>query len=238
MKWLARRLTFACTLAALHAQSEPKFEVASIHLHTGTDGGGLSAQHGTFTSIRTNLEFLILGAYDLQEFQVSGGPAWMTTDWYDVVAKTERDVGGKELMQMLRPLLAERFKLAFHRETREQPVYELVVAKGGLKIQKSPHDAAYTMSYGAGAVSTMSAKSMPVPVLVHFLSGAAHHPVVDKTGLEGNFDVKLQWTESNLASDIPTIFTALPEQLGLRLEARKGAVEMLIIDHAERPTEN
>ena len=226
----------------MHAQPPeagiPKFEVASIHPHTGPDDGGLSAQHGTFRSIRTNLEFLILGAYELQEFQISGGPGWMTTDWYDVVAKADNDAGGRELMLMLRPLLADRFKLTFHRETREQPVYELVVAKGGLKMTKSADDAVNTMSFSSGAVSAMSAKAMPISILVHFLSSAVRHPVVDKTGLEGNFDIKLQWTDSNLSGDIPTIFTALPEQLGLRLESRKGPVQMLIVDHAERPTEN
>lgn len=133
----------------------------------------MSAQNGTFRSIQTNLKFMIMGAYDLQEFQVAGGPGWMTTEWYNVVAKTEDIACGKDVMKMVRPPLADRFKLAFHRETREQPVYELVLAKGGLKIQKSAADAEYTMSFGGTA---MNAKAMQFPVLVHFLSSIVRHP--------------------------------------------------------------
>ena len=111
---MTRLLLFAGAIAISRAQTPDfgvcRFDVASIHPHKDTDQfGGLSAQNGTFRSIYTNLKFLIMGAYELQEFQVSGGPGWMATEWYDVVAKTENIACGKEMMKMVRPLLADRF---------------------------------------------------------------------------------------------------------------------------------
>jgi uncharacterized protein (TIGR03435 family) len=230
--------TLLMVAAVLRAQDAPKFEVASIRIHQETGSGGISFQHGLYRNIGTNLKFLIMGAYDLRDFQVSGGPGWIMSERYDVVARADSNTTGKEGMLMMRSLLAERFKLAFHYETREQPVYELVVAKGGVKMQKSAEDAERSMRMGGGVVMTMEAKAMPIADLPGILSGSVQHTIVDKTGLSGSYDVKLHWTNDTLPSDVPTLFAALPEQLGLRLESRKGPVQFLVIDHAEHPTEN
>jgi uncharacterized protein (TIGR03435 family) len=197
----------------------------------------LSAQHGIFRSIQTSLRFLILGAYGLQDFQISGGPAWMSSEWYDVIAKAE-DPDGKDMTSMIRCLLAERFALRVHRETKEQTVFELVVSKGGLKIRESAPDTIYSMRNGMGS---MTAIAMPMSIFVTWLSGTARHPVIDKTGLSGAYDFKLEWTDDGTAADgsrAPLVQTAIQEQLGLKLESRKGPVDILVIDHAERPTEN
>src|SRR5579862_758631 len=242
-----RALASLAAVAFLQSQPPdscaPKFAVASIHPHQQQPGSyiGFSAEHGTVRAIRTNLKLLIMGSYDVHEFQVSGGPGWIDREWYDIAAKADDDAKDQNVMLMMRCLLADRFKLAFHREKQEQTVFELAVAKNGPRIHKSAPDAAYSMRLSAGGI--MTATAMGMSDFVNWLSSAVHRPVTDKTGLAGGFDIKLEWTPDGAEPDAdgtraPSIFTALQEQLGLRLESRKAPVEVLVIDHAERPGEN
>ncbi len=130
---------------------------------------------------------------------------------------------------MLRTLLADRFKLASHSETKELPLYSLVVGKNGPRIQEVK-DGIGSMSAGKGRLSGR----MPIVDFARYLSPILGRAVVDRTGLTGAFDIKLEWTPGDDASG-PSIFTAVQEQLGLKLESAKGPVEILLIDHAEKP---
>jgi uncharacterized protein (TIGR03435 family) len=211
--------------AALHAQ---KFEVASVkpntsgpeHSSTDVDGNQLQMTNRT-------LQQIIMWAYDLSADQISG-PQWLETERFDIVAKT---ASGSPEPVMMQALLAERFKLAAHSTTKEFQVYALVVAKNGPKMKKAaPGDDDMNSKPGHA-----TARSVTMDHLAAFLSRprlGLGRPVLDKTGLEGVFDFTLDWTPQ-------TIFTALEEQLGLKLEPQKAPIEVLIVDHIEKtPTEN
>jgi len=144
---------------------------------------------------------------------------------------------------MMRNLLAERFQLKVHREAKEVPIYALVVAKGGPKLKESPSDASATGFVRATDKGLhMEAKRGTMEKLAAQLSTTAGRPVLDKTGLTGNYEYALDWFPANRIappnSDVPSMFTALQEQLGLRLESATGLQEALVIDHAERPSQN
>ena len=219
---------------------------------------------------------LLTQAYDVREFQISGGPGWINTDRFDIVAKAERSTAaenvpddpgkmteeqrktiGDQMRERLRALLADRFQLALHRETKEQSVYALVVGKSGSKLQESqthegPGPRGPMMRMGRGE---LSGQGVALDMLTRTLSSQLGRPVIDRTGLKGNFDFKLTWTPDPGQSggpfgppgadappppdpNGPSVFTALQEQLGLRLESQKGPVEMLVIDKVEKPSEN
>jgi uncharacterized protein (TIGR03435 family) len=140
---------------------------------------------------------------------------------------------------MLQSLLADRFKLRLHYETREQPIYELVVAKGGLKLKPLPPD--QRPGGGRFVRGEIALNGRSVATLAHFLTQFAGRSVVDKTSLAGNYDIDLKWTpddQQGTPDAGPTLFTALQEQLGLKLISAKGPVQVLVVDHAERPSEN
>ncbi len=244
------------------------------------------APGGRYTARAVNIKFLIQQAYDIRDFQIVGAPDWLTSERYDIIAKAETPVINREnIKPLLQSLLAERFNLKFHRDTRELPIYFLVVGKNGPKLRKSeiqadqlnndppskspqsgdpssPTQSADSRPRGKGAMIRMtrgqvSAEMAPVSQLASLLAQQLGRPVVDKTGLEGLFDFKLEWTpdetmrgmsplgdspghESSQPVDTsgPTIFSALQEQLGLRLESQRGPVEILVIDHIEKPSEN
>jgi uncharacterized protein (TIGR03435 family) len=212
--------------AALHAQ---KFEVASVkpntsgpeHASTDVDGNRLQMTNRT-------LQQIIMWAYDLSADQLSG-PSWLETERFDIVAKT---ASGSPEPIMMQALLADRFKLAAHTDTKEFQVYALIVAKNGPKMKKAAPGGDDDMNSKPGHAT---ARSVTMDHLAAFLSRprmGLGRPVLDKTGLEGAFDFTLDWTPE-------TIFTALEEQLGLKLESQKAPIEVLIVDHIEKiPTEN
>jgi uncharacterized protein (TIGR03435 family) len=234
---------FVC-LGIVRAQAS--FEVASIKPHPGT----VTMSGGTFRGPRLSLAAitllnLITDAYDLRSDQVSGGPSWASSDRYDLDAKAadESTPTKDQQRQMLQALLADRFQLRVHRETRDLPVYALVVAKNGPKLKVSSADAkGNNFVTGTAAGMHMEASRGTMENLARQLSITAGRPVVDKTGLTGYFAFTLDWTSANgdsaPDSDIPSTFTAVQEQLGLRLESQRAPVEMLFIDHAARPSEN
>ena len=136
---------------------------------------------------------------------------------------------------MVRPLLAERCKLAFHIDKKDVPVYELVIAKRGSNLHPAAADA-----QGASRTtrSSRTYDKISMPIFAAILSSLVDRVVVDKTGLAGDFALKFDWGPVDPTSDGPSLFTALEEQLGLKLEPRKGSVDILVIDHVERPSEN
>ena len=188
-----------------------------------------------------------------------GGPEWIRSDRYDLEARASGPTTEKQMMQMLQLLLAERFRLQVHTEQREEPVYHLVVAKGGLRIQKrtnencvradrthpgeapsNPCGNNITMRKGNHVEWTVVNSDMQHMVGALSVAG---HPVIDKTGVVGTFDVHLEFadaqpdSEASIDPSVPSIFAAL-DQLGLKLEPAKGMVDVLVIDHIERPTPN
>jgi uncharacterized protein (TIGR03435 family) len=256
------------------AQQQPKltFEVASIK-PADPDARGTSIQFmpgGGLKMTGIPLRGMITFAYDVRDFQVSGGPGWVGAERFDVMARPDNATAGgpADFAQMnddqrktarvqtserLRALLADRFQLMVHKETKEQPIYALVLAKNGSKLQETKETGKQqSMMTNKGR---SEGHAVPVEMLAQVLSGLTGRPVVDKTGLTGKYDFVLEWTpdagadaraqgfgdgitEPAPAPGGPTIFTALQEQLGLRLEAQKGPVQNIVIDRAEKPSEN
>lgn len=232
--------------------SSRTFEVASVKVNKSGAGGALSGRGGSirFTPGQVSMEnvslWKIIGsAYGVGEDKdyAMTGAGWLKDERYDVLAKFPPDTPRDELQTMLKNLLAERFKLTLHRETKELSVYALVVAKGGSKLREV-EDGQTGFNMGRGQIKAQKAALRP---FADRLSQYLDRPVQDFTGLTGVFDFTLTWTpdasvapgDASEPVSGPSIFTAIQEQLGLKLEARKGSIEVLVIDHAERiPVEN
>lgn len=219
----------------------PRFEVASIKPSSPDKIGapsGIASGHGRITGSYVTLKRCIMGAYGIGPNEIAGGPPWLDSDRFEIAAKSEQaSAGDTELMAMLRTLLAERFQLAVHRETRSVPALVLEVSKKGPKLEPASGGPATTHS-GRGLID---AAAITMTRFAEVLSRQMDLPVVDNTGLKGAFNLKLEWTPERARDSTdnrPSIFAALQEQLGLRLESRKTALEILVVDHAEKPSEN
>jgi uncharacterized protein (TIGR03435 family) len=228
-------------------QARASFDVASIKLHPGTItmSADPAVRGRRVTGTASTLLDLITTAYGVKYDQVSGGPGWGDSDHYDIDAKAEGDgiLTKDQAQKMLQTLLAERFQLKIHRETKEVPVYALVVGKNGPKLKETSADAPGKNFVRGGSTGMhMEATRGTMEQLARQLSATAGRPVVDKTGLTGYYAYTLDWIPASRAlepdSDIPSMVTAIQEQLGLKLERAKGPIEMLIVDHAEKPSEN
>jgi uncharacterized protein (TIGR03435 family) len=259
---LAAALTTAIAgplaIGLVHAQA-PAFEVASIKpADPGSNqfnlrikpGGGLSGSN-------VNVRLLVKTAYHLQDSQLTGGPDWASTLGFDLDAKGG-PVGSSDAARIvsrkLQTLLADRFGLKIHKETREGSIYALTIAKGGLKIKevsRPPKEGDGNFQFGRSGIT---AQAGAFSDLADLLSGAVGRVVTDRTGHPGKFDFTLTWTPEGYRPppdnparprneplpdpNGPSLFTALQEQLGLRLEATKGPVEVYVIDRVEKPSEN
>lgn len=234
------------------------FEVATIKpVETDRERGRFIIMRGTDTFVGKNytLKLLIAAAYELNPREISGGPEWAESDHFDILARTPGAVQPThdEQMRMLRSLLSERFKLNFHRQQKVFSIYELDVDKGGSKLKPSKAAAdtppAVISTVFPGHI-LLPARNVTMADFVSVLQRAVlDRPVVDKTGLQGRYDFDLQWApdETQFGGEIPVappdassppFFTAMREQLGLRLVAARGPVQALVIDHAERPSPN
>jgi len=184
-----------------------------------------------------SLKSCIQMAYHLSEGRLIG-PDWLSTTSFDIVAKPPSGAPRDQTREMMQALLSDRFKLAIHHESRMLPAFALVVGKNGPKLQKG----------GPGGPNVdvnnykMNGKGMTMVNLAEALSRHLDRPVVDKTGLEGVFDLNLEWSPEEKPEDVksaPSIFTAVQEQLGLKLQAEKLPLDVVVVDHMERkPTEN
>jgi uncharacterized protein (TIGR03435 family) len=225
------------------------FEVASIRLHKEPVRRiGIDLSGPRFTAEAFSLDNLITYAFDLEDYQVTGVPGWgvssTNSDRYDITAKAEGDgtLSREQAKKMLQSLLAERFQLKFHHESKELPVYALVVAKGGPKFKESPPDAKSMLTMGGSNGIEMVVTKGGMAQLARQFSNhnGVNRVVVDKTGLTGTYDYKLKWTLERGAvdGDSASVDIALQEQLGLKLEAAKAPFKTLVVDHAEKPSEN
>jgi uncharacterized protein (TIGR03435 family) len=274
--------TGAAIAQVAETDSKPQFEVASIKLGSlGLPGGRILYQPGGKLRVTNiSLKQLIQQAYDVDPFQVSGGPAWVDSTRYDINATSDKPSKPPEIRVMLQSLLSDRFQLTIHRETRELPVYALVLAKkdgklgpklteskeGGCTVYDPANPPRVTADGICGTTKFnpshgwLTITRLPLDALTKTLREVLGRAVIDKTGLTGNFDIHLEWApdewapdESEVArllavlppgvpnpppSDGPSIFVAVQEQLGLKLESQKGPVEVLVIDRAEKPSEN
>jgi uncharacterized protein (TIGR03435 family) len=263
------RLLLSIVAVAMASGQQPAkplaFEVASIKPADPDARGSsiLTDRVGGLNSTNVPLRALITMAYGIRDFQLSGGPGWVGTDRYDIVAKPERveqaatgpapdamtdsqrSTRDEQWKERVRTLLADRFALAIHKETKEQPIYVLTIGKNGpkLTVVTTPGNEQGTRG-GRGRSQGLAAT---MGLLANTLSNATGRPVVDKTGLTGKYDYVLEWTPDAAAGENadapaagtgPTIFTALQEQLGLKLEAAKGPVDTIVIDSVDRPSAN
>jgi uncharacterized protein (TIGR03435 family) len=258
------------------ATPRPEFEVASIKLNRSGDRRIMirPAQGGRFTATNIPMQFFINQAYSIKDFQLSGAPAWLMSERYDIEAKAEGNPSMSEMLPMIQALLEDRLKLKVHRETKEQQVYALLVAKAGrlheAEGECAPRPSTPPPPPEPGKMPTapcggffmfpgrLSGQKVGIAQLIDPLSRFTGRVVLDKTNLTGKYDINLDYTPEQgqfqappggapppgLAPLPPTdpngpsLFTALQEQLGLKLESQKGPVEMLVIDHVERPSEN
>jgi uncharacterized protein (TIGR03435 family) len=225
-----------------YAQSQlPTFEVASIRPnHSGSGNSSTNVSKGRLIIENQSLKQLIERAYDVRNFSFFG-PGWLEEEHFDIEAKPPVGVTPTEMLLMLQRLLTERFKIAVHHEKRTRAGYLLVVAKGGNKLEAGDTGPSST-STGAGRVD---AKNTSMGRFADMLARQLDQPVQDMTGLEGNYNLKLEWTPdapNSTGTDAPSrpsLFTALKEQLGLQLRPQKITIQVLVLDHAERvPTEN
>jgi uncharacterized protein (TIGR03435 family) len=225
--------------ATLFAQT-PAFDAATVKLSRSTEngstvytdiGGGLSLKYMT-------LKDLIAFAWDVRDYQISGKPAWINSTHYDVNAKSQTVAGLVQLRPLIQPLLTERFQLVLHKSTKELVYYALVIGKNEAKLKPSAVPSPQYRGHGGEFMG----QGLPMSIFAGKLGDELGRPVLDKTGLTGTYDINLQWTpddgEQKTGPSRPSLFTAVHEQLGLKLESQKGPVEVLIVDRAERPTEN
>jgi uncharacterized protein (TIGR03435 family) len=254
----------------------PAFEVVSVKANKSDSGMiRIMAKLDGYAASNLSLKMLVQSAYGIREDLISGAPSWADSARFDIDAKVAgsdvdalKKLSPEQRRLLLQPLLADRFKLKIHTETKQLPVYEIVLAKGGSKLKEATPGDTYAngikghdgpggggmMRFGPGQ---LTAQAVPLTTLANMLSQQLHRTVLDKTGLTGKYDLELTWTPEQGADPMfkgaegspqrgdaapdssgPSIFTALQEQLGLKLQSAKGPVETLVIDHVEMPSEN
>jgi uncharacterized protein (TIGR03435 family) len=258
--------------ARTDAAQIPSYELVSIHKTPDANAGaGIHETEDGFNATASSLRSLISEAYgfslgELSEQQLVGAPAWAKTQLFDVNAKVDSaDIGKlKEIkkadtmmaevrslvsrtptprMLMLQRLLEDRFHLKVHYEQKVMPLYEMTVAKGGVRM-KTAHPADPDQGDMGFSTGKMNGKNAPMAFIPVIFEIVLERPVEDKTGMEGNFDFDLHWTPMDAAKDSgaedagPSLFTAVQEQMGLKLQPGKGPVWVIVVDHAEMPSEN
>lgn len=245
-----RAIVFLMATAAIATAQSPAFDVASIRPADPGHTMSINRSGNRISFSNYSLEMLIEWAYDIRSDRLLGKPKGLDSVRYDIEAATpQQPLPPHGLYLMMRTLLAQRFKLAVHTETRELTHYEMVVDKGGAKIHPEPlAGPAGQNPFSMTARGHLTGTKVSAAMLATVLTDQAGRFVEDHTGLNGVFDFKLDWTpDATAPSDdpdpssrsAPSLFTALREQLGFRLDARKGPVEVVVIDHVENtPTAN
>jgi uncharacterized protein (TIGR03435 family) len=275
-----RLLVIAVMSASIAAAGAQSFDAAAIKQNkSGENNGRFGGPPGRFTSTNVPVQQFIVFAYQVQPFQIEGGPDWIRNDRYDINARAEGNFpattidGPDPRRQMLKALLIDRFNLGAHIESRERPIYTLVASRPdkalGPRLSRSttdcvalgnavrrgqapatlPRTPAGDLDCGLSAPpGRLTMGTQPMTQVAAMLSGLLRRGVVDRTGLTGNYSGNIEYTPDNApreGADVPapdpndaSLFTALEEQLGLKLEPGRGMVDVLIIDHIDRPTED
>jgi bla regulator protein BlaR1 len=240
----------ALALQAQQPSRKVQFEEASVKPgDPNSSGSSTNSSPGRFSATNVTLKRLIGRAYNVEPYQIEGGPKWIQSEKFSVAAKLEdedaksasKEERGQVLRAALQNLLETRFQIQTHHESKTMPCFALVVAKGGPKL----HEVEKGGSTWSNNRGLLTANKISMEDLASILSSATERPVRDMTGLKAVYELKLEWTPENIGGEPkpeqlagPSIFTALQEQLGLKLETTKAPVEMLVIDRAEKPVEN
>ncbi|HEY1755362.1 MAG TPA: TIGR03435 family protein [Bryobacteraceae bacterium] len=258
MRWISL-LTLMLARGFGQPATAPAFEVASVRPHVfpkGTFGFGSASiviKGNKVTAAQASIQGLMIYAYGVKEYQILGvvarEPPW--SDFFDIAATTTGDAAAPEdqVRQMVQALLADRFQLKLHRETRELPVYNLIVGKNGLKTKPSAADTTpgIKTKVEVGGVVRMEFSNQPLSALLRILNGQSSmdRPALDKTGLKGGYDFTLEFSPTVRGGDSggadpvgSSMFTAVQEQLGLKLDPAREPTEVLVIDHVEGPSAN
>jgi uncharacterized protein (TIGR03435 family) len=239
MSWIAGLAVLCLSVPGGHGQSAPEFEVASVKPHApgGSPHVSIAGDPGRVTFANITVRGLIREAYGLKIYPPLRGPDALSTDRYDVTAKVAPDASKEQRMLMLQRLLAERFKLVVHRETKELPIYTLVAGRNGPRFHAVEDDGSAPEA-GSGGGHQIQAHHISMKLLAATLQGWIGDTVVDATGLTGLYDLHLDFNfDEGKPDEGPTIFEAV-QKIGLKLEARKGPVEVVVIDHVEKPSAN
>jgi uncharacterized protein (TIGR03435 family) len=237
----AKLFTLATVVCALLAAQS--FDVVSVRPNTtGSGGSSERTNPGHVMAENITASSMIQQAFGVRASQIEGAPAWIETDKYDLQATTgtTKDLNDVELQPYWESLLTTRFRMKYHRASKEMQIYSLTLAKGGAKLPEntSGGDTSTHLTKNAKHASLTSAH-IEMPQFAVLLGKRLDRTVIDKTGLTGIYDVKLEWSP-DLSTDTgsASIFTALQDQLGLKLESGRGPVAIIVIDSIERPTEN
>jgi uncharacterized protein (TIGR03435 family) len=244
-RWLA--LIIGMLIGSLRGealiQAPATFDAISIHRNlSGTENTHIDIAGGRLTITNASLKTLIRNAYDLLSFQLAGGPVWLDTEMYDIVATTgsSEKISTDQYRVLLQSLLADRFKLKIHWETRQMAIYALVPGKGAMNVQTSTR-------VGDPSINTQKALHRaqmvgggePIAILASNLGHQLGTLVLDETGLKGAYDWKLVWDPNPDAdSSDPALLTAVQDQLGMKLRPEKGPVQVLAVDSVDRIPEN
>lgn len=237
--------------------ANPTFEVATIKLAMpGVPGKGFRVQNRRFTTINTSVSDLVQFAYGIHPRQITNGPDWISVDKFDITAQPdgEGQPNDRQWKLMVQKLLADRFKLSFHHDKKELSVYAITVTKTGPKLTPSTGDPNGLPGLGFGQLGRFQARNANMQDFANTMqSTALDRPVVDHTGLSGRFDFTLTWVPDEFqfpdlkvpgaptipsVTDGPDLFTAFQQQLGLKLDSTKEPVDVIVIDHVEKPSEN
>ncbi len=240
-----RVVVAAFILAGTLLAQLPTFDAVTIKVNdSGSGGSGFPGlRNGTLTARNVSLKMMLQEAYGMSPLRVIG-PDWLDTGRFDLAGRAPQGVPDSEFLPMLQTLLKERFHLETHREMREMPVYEMVVASGGVKMSTYDPERKFGGINPRG--NMIFAPNVTMPELATRMTGSAGRPVIDRTGLDGHYSVVLIYmrleataAETSAPDAPPDFFTAVQQQLGLRLEPKKEPVEVLVVDHADRlPTDN
>ena len=252
------------SLAIPLAAQQAAFEITSVKRNVSASGNSSNRNlaNGSYSGTNVTLRSLIARAYEVRAFQVTGGPQWLDFDRFDIVGRGAEGTTNEMRPAMLRSLLADRFKLVTHRESREQPVYALVLARSDGRLGPQLKRAALACAAAGtqavagqsaacgvdtsvnGRTGTMTITGMPLDAVAAALANfAGNRAVINRTGLEGSYDVELRFAPEGAAlaassrnDDAPAIFTAVEEQLGLKLQSDRGPVPFLVIDSVQPPS--
>jgi uncharacterized protein (TIGR03435 family) len=255
-------LLLSATLLGQSNVTEARFEAVAIrHNPTERDGGGaILRPGGRWEATNLPVRTLIAIAFEVQSNRVLGGPDWLPVERYDISAVGKAEPTPEEFRQMLQALLRDRFRLSARVEKRDLPIYQLVVARGDRQLGAGIRPARVDcddLEAAKNAFATVAASGGRIPcgitfgqrgyvvggsrvsVLEPMLTGASGRPVLDRTGLTGLYDIDLEWTQAEgQKPDGVSIFTAVQEQLGLRLEPSTAPLDVVIVERVERPSQN
>jgi uncharacterized protein (TIGR03435 family) len=232
-----RVFAFLILAGVLHAQT---FEAASIHPNPGgTEGSVVDFEDtGLLRARNVSLRMLMRSAYSVQDDQIIGGPKWLDSDRYDIDAKTGGPIKGTDEKLFLQHLLADRFHLKLHTDKRELPVYRLEVAKNGPLVKPSQSNSSQIRTSHNPGHNEISVVRISIRQFAGMLGRFVGRTVQDATGITGDYDFTLTWDPDGTSATVPSLFAALQEQMGLRLESGKAIMDVLVVDNAEKASEN